>query len=65
MAFPSFTEEAKKIQKVMAEKVVVEDPFQEPQWIGGMDVSNNLYDPSQLIYATIVVLKFPEFQLVE
>jgi deoxyribonuclease V len=48
--------EAKKVQRIMAEKVILEDDFQSCSLIGGMDVSNNLYDPKQRIYASAVVL---------
>ena len=63
--FPESIEEAKNVQKLMAEKVIVEDCFSSLQWIGGMDVSNNLYDPSHRIYAAGVVLKFPTMELIE
>ncbi len=48
--------EAIELQKVMAEKVVLQDNFAPPTLIGGMDVSCNLYDPKQMIYAAVVVL---------
>jgi len=48
--------EAIELQKKMAEKVIVEDDFGPIKWIGGMDVSCNLYDPEQMIYAAVVVL---------
>ena len=54
--FPSSIEEAKEAQAAMAARVIVEDDFQDCQLIGGMDVSNNLYDPKKMIYASMVVL---------
>ena len=40
----------------MAEKVILEDAFQSLPIFGGMDVSNNLYDPKQMIYASAIAL---------
>ncbi len=54
--FPDSIEEAKEVQRIMAGRVIVEDSFQDCRSIGGMDVSNNLYDPKQMIYASTVVL---------
>ncbi len=63
--FPSSLEEAKKAQREMAEKISTLDAFTTVQWIGGMDVSNNLYDPAQMIYASSVILNFPALKVVE
>lgn len=63
--FPSSLEEAKEIQCLMAKKVIVEDDLEEPQWVGGMDVSCNLYDPTQMIYAATVVLDYKTVKLVD
>jgi deoxyribonuclease V len=54
--FPISIEEAKEAQVAMAAMVIVEDDFKDCQSIGGMDVSNNLYDPKRMIYASAVVL---------
>jgi len=54
--FPGSIEEAKEAQSDMAAKVIVEDDFQDCRSIGGMDVSNKLYDPKKMIYASTVVL---------
>ena len=56
--------EAIELQKAMAEKVILEDDFSPPILIGGMDVSCNLYDPEQMIYAAMVVLD-QELKVVE
>lgn len=56
--------EAIELQKKMAEKVIVEDDFGPIKWIGGMDVSCNLYDPKQMIYAAVVVMNL-ELEVVE
>ncbi len=63
--FPKSTEEAKNAQALMAERVIQEDVLDSPAFIGGMDVSNNLYDPAQMIYASAVVLSYPSLQVVE
>lgn len=62
--FPKSTEEARKAQAVMAQRVVQEDALDSPLFIGGMDVSNNLYDPAQMIYASAVVLSYPSLEVV-
>jgi deoxyribonuclease V len=54
--FSDSTSEAKEVQRIMAERVILEDSFQSCPTLGGMDVSNNLYDPKQMIYASAVVL---------
>lgn len=61
--FPSSTEEAHLTQRLLASKVSQEDFIIEPRFIGGMDVSNNLYDPQEMIYASTVSLTFPELKL--
>lgn len=63
--FPSSIAEAKQIQTVMAEKVILEDDFVFPRYIGGMDVSNNLYDPAHMIYAAVVVLDLQELKIID
>jgi deoxyribonuclease V len=60
---PSITEAA-IIQRELAQKVIVADQFETIEYIGGMDVSNNPYDPEKIIHATIVVLN-KELQVVE
>lgn len=61
----STIKEAKELQKTMAEKVIVKDDFSMPRYIAGMDVSNNLYDPAQMIYAAVVVLDLKELKIVD
>ena len=62
---PPSLQVAAGIQKIMAEKVIKADQFGELKYIAGMDVSNNPYDPKQLIYASIVILKAEDLQIVE
>lgn len=57
-------EKAIQMQKAMAEKVIQVDTFSSTQLLGGADVSNNLYDPAQMIYAAVVVLS-KDFQVIE
>jgi len=61
--FPESIEAAKNAQTVMAQRVIQEDVCITPSLIGGMDVSNNLYDPEQMIYAAAVVLSYPTLQI--
>lgn len=65
--YPPSLEEAKKVQKFLAHKVIAEDqlPPRALDRVGGMDVSNYLYDPAQKIYAATVVLSFPEQKCLE
>ena len=62
---PPSLQVAAKIQKTMAEQVIAEDQFSKLNLIAGMDVSNNPYDPEQLIYASIVILDPRSLQIVE
>lgn len=54
--FPRSIEEAILKQKQLADKVLLEDAFDPVQFITGLDVSNNLKDPKQMIYAAAVLL---------
>ena len=63
--YPSSIEEAKAVQHIMADIISLEDNFKPLQWIGGMDVSHNIYDPTQMIYATTVLLNFHDLQITE
>ena len=62
---PGAIEEAKAVQKIMAAKVITEDAFRGLAKIGGMDVSNNLYDPAQMIYASCVTLEYPQLSVMD
>ncbi len=57
--------EAKEMQNEMAAKVILEDDLATPRYIGGMDVSCNLYDPAKMIYAAVVVLDLKELKVIE
>jgi deoxyribonuclease V len=57
--------EAFKIQKMMAAKVVIEDCFNLPKRICGLDVSNNPYDSDSMVYASAVILSYPELEVIE
>jgi len=50
--------EAIKLQKELASKVVEYNDFEKINYIAGIDVSNNLRDPENLLYAGIVVFFF-------
>jgi deoxyribonuclease V len=63
--FPDSRLEAIEAQRLMAKRVVQDDVLTCYGAIGGMDVSNNLYDPAQMIYASAVVLSYPGLQVVE
>ncbi|MBS4163914.1 Endonuclease V [Candidatus Protochlamydia amoebophila] len=53
---PDSIEKATIIQKELANRICLEDEFNTPEFFGGMDVSNNLFDPKQIIYATAILL---------
>lgn len=57
--------EAIELQRKMAQQVIAEDCFRKIKWIGGMDVSNNLFDPTQSIYAAAVVLSKKECEVID
>lgn len=63
--YPPSIKEATEIQRSIAKKIILEDNFKEIKTIAGMDVSNNLYDPKQMIYAGIMVLDAKTLQPLE
>ena len=63
--FPSSLEEAEHVQRQLAERLILKDDFIFSSFIGGMDVSNNLYDPHSMVYASAVVLNKQHMQLEE
>lgn len=63
---PTSIAEATQVQQEMAREVIFEDQFSHPPaLIGGMDVSNNLFDPTQMIYASAVLLSYPSLEIQE
>jgi deoxyribonuclease V len=63
--YPPSLEAATRIQRQLAERVISEDDFSLRSFIGGMDVSNNLYDPQAMVYASAVVLNKDTLELKE
>src|SRR5262245_17530251 len=63
--YPKSVNEAILMQTVMAKELITEDAFDPPQCIGGMDVSNFLFDPNKMIYACCVVLSARDMKVVE
>lgn len=63
--FPANIIQAKAIQKEMAERVVLEDRFENPKHIMGMDVSNTPFDPQQMIFSAAVILSYPSLTPIE
>ncbi len=59
--YPSSLKEAEQVQHEIAERIILTDDFSLSHFIGGMDVSNNLYDTN--IYASAVVLDKQTLQL--
>lgn len=60
---PSSLEEAQCVQRELAERIILTDAFSFSHLVGGMDVSNNLYD--NMVYASAVVLDKQNLQLEE
>ena len=56
---------ARRAQTALAERVVREDAFGEVRLIGGVDVSNNRFDPEERVFAAVVALSFPDLRVVE
>lgn len=59
---PSF-EVAEQIQRQLSERLILHDDFSSSDLIGGMDVSNDLYNP--LVYASAVILNKQTLKLEE
>jgi deoxyribonuclease V len=57
-------QKALQLQQELARKVLQEDAFGPIDLIGGMDISCNLYDPAQMVYAAAVVLSYPDLHVV-
>ncbi|MBJ7450234.1 MAG: endonuclease V [Parachlamydiales bacterium] len=54
--FPESWQEMTKIQRLLSERVICEDRFSDLKCLGGMDVSNNRFDPLKRIYSALVML---------
>jgi deoxyribonuclease V len=54
--YPASLEDATAIQRLLADRVRLEDDGGSFQCIGGMDVSHHLYDPGKMVYAACVSL---------
>ena len=61
--YPSSLIEAQCAQREMAKQVILKDDFPSLDHIGGMDVSNNLYDT--MIYASAVIINKKSLELEE
>ncbi len=56
---------ARRAQTALAERVVREDAFGEVRLLGGVDVSNNRFDPEERVFAAVVALSLPDLRVVE
>ncbi len=64
--YPPDMTAAAQVQREMAQRVIHEDAFSGPvEAIGGVDVSNNLRDPENLVYAAIITLQYPHLKLMQ
>lgn len=57
--------EAIEIQKKLASKVIKENRITNIKYVAGFDISNEAFKPQSPLYAAIVVLSFPELEIVE
>lgn len=58
--------EAISVQNELAQKVIKEVQFENIKYIAGIDVSNDIFNPNKrTLYAAVVVLSFPELEIVE
>jgi deoxyribonuclease V len=55
---------ARVAQTALAARVVAEDAHGPVRLLGGVDISNTRFDPENRVYAGIVVLRFPELEVV-
>lgn len=56
---------AAQLQRDWAAQVNLHDDFKKPTIIAGIDVSNNLFDPEQMVYAGVVNLNAETLQPIE
>lgn len=56
---------ARRAQGALAERVVREDALGEVRLLGGVDVSNNRFDPERRVFAAVVALSLPGLAMVE
>jgi deoxyribonuclease V len=64
--FPASLEDAAKVQRELAKRVSTEDELPDHiHRIGGTDVSNNLRDPENWIYAAVITLDYPRLSLID
>ena len=57
---------ARRAQTALAARVVREDAFGgEVRLLGGVDVSNNRFDPEERVFAAVVALSVPDLRVVE
>lgn len=57
--------EAIKIQKELASKVIKEIRFKKINYVAGVDISNEAFSPDKPLYAAVVILSFPNLEIVE
>lgn len=64
--YPASIAQAKESQHEMAKNILLKDSIQLPfSFIAGMDVSNNRFDPGQMLFASSVLLSYPTLNVVQ
>ena len=62
--YPPNLQRAADVQRELSERVIqVDDLPASIATLGGVDVSNNVYDPSQMVYAALVLLNTPQLHV--
>lgn len=57
--------EAITVQKELAQKVILKDEVGDVNYVAGVDVSCELFKPALAHHAAVVILSFPELEVVE
>lgn len=61
---PASLAEARAAQAALAARVIRTDAHGEVRLLGGADVSSNRFDPEDMVYAAVVVLRLPDLAVV-
>lgn len=62
---PNSIAEAKQSQIEMAQQVILKDSLKEICFVAGMDVSNNRFDSTKMIFAASVLLSYPFLSIMD
>lgn len=63
--YPESIPAASETQRLLAQRVVTEDAFDEVRTVAGADISHNIRDPQAMVYAAMVLLEWPGLEVRE